>query len=61
MLGDPEEVNRLISFTPEDAVCIQNQDIDVALWSPRDLESYWGRMQEVISVRFSPLQNHDLK
>lgn len=39
----------------------QNQDIDDVLWSARELDLYRGRMQEVIPVRFSPFQNHDLK
>jgi hypothetical protein len=39
----------------------QNQDIDEALWSARELVLYRGRIQKATPVRSSPFQNHDLK
>lgn len=56
LLGDSEKVNCLISFTPEDAARIQNQNIDEALWSARESEIHRRRMQEVIPVPFSPIR-----
>lgn len=39
----------------------QNQGIDEALWSAREIGLYMGRMQKVIPVCFSPFQNQDLE
>ncbi|GFF96666.1 hypothetical protein IFM61392_10419 [Aspergillus lentulus] len=83
LLGDPEEVNRLIYFTREDAEIVaqvghppnenllsyehiahlnvfQNQDIDAALWSPRELELYLGECK-TSSLYASSIQNNDLQ